>query len=96
MITPRNVARHELVGLRCRVVDSADTSLVGIEGRVVEETTHTLVVETEDDEKTVQKKYTTFEFELPGKETDDVDDTTVVRVEGEAIDARPAERVRGV
>jgi ribonuclease P protein subunit POP4 len=87
MITPRNIARHELVGLRGRVVDSSDTSLVGIEGRVVEETTHTLVFGTEDDEKTVPKKQTTFEFELP--------DATV-RVEGDAVDARPAERVRGV
>lgn len=87
MITPRNVARHELVGLACRVVDSADPSLVGIEGRVVEETAHTLVVDAEDGEKTVPKPYTVFEFDLP--------DATV-RVEGEAIDARPAERARGV
>jgi len=89
MITPQNVARHELVGLTTRIVDSADPSLVGIEGRVVEETTHTLVVDAEDDEKTVPKKHTGFEFELPEAEA-------TVRVEGGAIDARPAERVRGV
>jgi ribonuclease P protein subunit POP4 len=88
MITPRNVARHELVGLCGCVVDSADTSLVGIEGRVVEETAHTLTFVVEDgDEKTVPKGYTVFEFELP--------DATV-RVNGNAVDARPAERVRGV
>ncbi len=86
MITPRNIARHELVGLRVRVGESADPSLVGTEGRVVEETARTLVVE-DGGEKTVPKGYTTFEFELP--------DATV-RVDGEAIDARPAERVRGV
>jgi ribonuclease P protein subunit POP4 len=90
MITPQNVARHELVGLTARVVDSPDPSLVGIEGRIVEETAHTLVFETEDDEdeKTVPKEYTNFEFELP-------DDVTV-RVDGKTIDARPAERARGV
>ena len=87
MITQQNVARHELVGLTARVVDSADPSLVGIEGRVVEETAHTLVVDAGEGEKTVPKPYTTFEFELP--------DATV-RVEGDAIDARPAERARGV
>jgi len=96
MITPRNVVRHELVGLRCHVVDSADTSLVGIEGCIVKETTHTLVVETEEGEKTVPKRYTTFEFELPDEDKDDGDDTTIVRVKGSAIDARPAERARGV
>jgi ribonuclease P protein subunit POP4 len=89
MITPRNVARHELVGLRARVVESSDPSLVGIEGRIVEETARTFVVLTDEDdgEKTVPKGYTNFEFELP--------DATV-RVEGEAVRARPAERVRGV
>lgn len=87
MITPRNIARHELVGLPARVVESADPSLVGIEGRVVEETARTLVVE-DDGEKTVPKGYTTFEFDLP--------DGTTVRVKGETIDARPAERARGV
>jgi ribonuclease P protein subunit POP4 len=86
MISPRNVARHELVGLRGRVADSEDPSLVGIEGRVVEETAHTLTI-ADDGEKTVPKEYTTFEFELP--------DATV-RVDGRAIYARPAERTRGV
>lgn len=89
MITPRNVAHHELVGLRGRVVDSSDTSHVVIEGRVVEETKHTFVFETDDGEKTVPKAHTTFEFELPEAEA-------TVRVEGSAVDARPAERVRGV
>jgi len=87
MITPRNIARHELVGLTAHVVESADESLVGTEGRVVEETAHTVVIE-DGGEKTVPKSYTTFEFDLP--------DGTTVRVEGEAIDARPAERARGV
>jgi len=87
MITPRNVARHELVGLRARVVESSDPSLVGTEGRVVEETTHTFVFGTEDGEKTVQKAYTTFEFELP-------EAGATVRVEGDALDVRPVERVR--
>jgi len=89
MITPRNVARHELVGLHARVVESADPSLVGIEGRVVEETAHTFVVSTDEDdgEKTVPKEYTSFEFELP-------DSGRTVRIEGSAVDARPAERVR--
>ncbi|MCX2818557.1 MAG: ribonuclease P protein subunit POP4 [Methanobacteriota archaeon] len=89
MITPRNIARHELVGLNGRVVESSDTSHVGIRGRVVEETACTLTFAVEDGgEKTVPKKYTVFEFDLPDAET--------VRVDGEAIEARPAERVTGV
>lgn len=88
MITPRNIARHELAGLPCSVVGSSDEGRVGAEGVVVDETTHTLVLASEDGGNvTVPKTEATFEFELP--------DATV-HVEGGAIDGRPAERARGV
>jgi len=90
VITPRNVARHELVGLTCTVVSSSDPGRVGAKGVVVDETAHTVVLRSEDgleDETVVPKSEVTFEFELP--------DATV-HVDGEAIDARPADRARGV
>jgi len=92
MITPRNVARHELVGLRCRVVGSSDPGRVCDEGVVVRETAGTLVLEGEDDDddgtSVVPKEEVVLRFELP--------DGAEVRVDGETIDARPVERVRGV
>jgi ribonuclease P protein subunit POP4 len=44
-LTARTLTRHELVGLPVRVAAASDRSLVGIEGRVVRETTNTLVIE---------------------------------------------------
>ncbi|AFZ71565.1 ribonuclease P protein component 1 [Natronobacterium gregoryi] len=44
-LTPETLPRHELNGLPVRVVESDDASRVGIEGRVVIETTNTLSIE---------------------------------------------------
>ena len=64
-LTPRTIVRHELVGLPVRVADASNADLIGIEGRVVDETMRTLVIDEGGAEKTVQKRGSTFEFRLP-------------------------------
>jgi len=63
-LTPETLTRHELVGLRTRVVESTNPDSVGIGGRVVDETMRTLVIEG-DRVRRVPKQGTTFEFALP-------------------------------
>ncbi|GGM55763.1 ribonuclease P protein subunit POP4 [Halarchaeum rubridurum] len=63
-LTPETLPRHELVGLPVRVVDSPDTSQVGIAGTVVSETTNTLVIEVVSGTKRVPKGGRRFEFRL--------------------------------
>jgi len=63
-LTPETLTRHELVGLRTRVVESTNPDSVGIGGRVVDETMRTLVIEG-DRVRRVPKRGTTFEFALP-------------------------------
>jgi ribonuclease P protein subunit POP4 len=82
MITPETIARHELIGLSVRVLEDADER-VGIAGEVVDETTGTLVIETDGRTKTVPKADATFAFDLDGE--------TVV-VAGDRLVARPARR----
>jgi len=82
---PETLPRHELAGLHVRVVEATDSTLAGIEGEVVDETTRTLLVETGASGVTrVPKAVATFEFRLPG--------SSVVTVEGERLVARPARR----
>ena len=90
-LAPETLVKHELVGLDVEVVEATDPGLVGLAGRVVRETTKTLVVATgadadgdDGEEKTVPKGAATFAFTLP--------DGTVVRVEGARLVARPARR----
>ncbi|QLD84722.1 ribonuclease P protein component 1 [Natronomonas halophila] len=82
-MNPDSLVRHELAGLDVEVVDSPNPDLVGIAGRVVDETMHTLLVAASDGMKRVPKADATFRFDL--------DDTAVV-VEGDRLVARPARR----
>jgi ribonuclease P protein subunit POP4 len=82
-ITPKNLARHELIGLVCRVVHANNPSLEGIEGIVVDETRNMLVIEDEK-EKKVPKKGTVFQFMLEEP----------VTIEGKALVGRPEDRVK--
>ena len=81
---PETLPRHELAGLQVRVVEATDPTLVGIEGTVRDETTHTLLVATgASGVKQVPKAVATFEFHLDGG---------YVTVEGSRLVARPARR----
>jgi len=50
-IDERNLVRHELIGLTCRVKDSTNKALVGLEGRVIDESRQTLTLEVRGKEK---------------------------------------------
>lgn len=83
-VTPETLPRHELVGLDVEVVAASNPAAIGIEGRVVTETTRTLGIEGADRVWHVPKDGATFAFDLPSGET--------VRIEGSKIVARPARR----
>ena len=77
--------KHELIGLAVVVRRSTDPSLVGLRGRVVDETRNTFIVETAKGEKRVQKKGAEFAFGAEG-----------VRVLGDEILFRPEDRIKKV
>ncbi len=84
MITPENIVRHELIGLRVKVV-GCTSSRRGPEGRVVDETRNMLVIETPGGERTVPKDGHVFSFSLPSGS---------VAVEGRLLVARPEDRIK--
>jgi len=86
-ITPKNILRHELIGLYVRVLRSKNRSLEGIEGRVIDETMKTLIIETETGRRVmVPKSVCEFVFTLP--------DGTEVLVVGSCIVGRPEDRLK--
>ena len=82
-MTPESLVRHELAGLDVEVVESPNPDLVGIAGRVVDETTNTLLVAAGDGVKQVPKAAATFRFRL---------EDAAVLVDGDRLVARPARR----
>ena len=82
MLTAETLPRHELAGLRVRVVEARHEGYVGVTGDVVDETRNTLLIGAS--RMQVPKADCTFEFEL--------DDGTYVTVEGARLVADPARR----
>jgi ribonuclease P protein subunit POP4 len=85
-ITPENLVRHELIGLKVRVKDSPDKSQKGIFGTVIDESYNTFKIETAKKEKTVAKGICVFIFTLPDK--------TRVQVDGKLLVSRPEDRIK--
>jgi ribonuclease P protein subunit POP4 len=82
-VTAETVARHELVGLEATVTEATNPDLAGTSGRVVSETTNTLVL-ADGRERTVPKDVAQFAFTLP--------DGSEVAVDGAKLVSRPARR----
>ncbi len=85
-ITPRNLPRHELIGLKVEVVESPNSFQKGLHGEIVFETMNTLIIDTAQGRKVVPKKNRLFKIWLP--------DGVIVLVEGDAILGRPEDRLK--
>jgi ribonuclease P protein subunit POP4 len=84
-ISPNNLVRHELIGLRTKVVESSNLNHQSISGVVINESLKTLVIETENNEKMIPKNDSIFLFSLP---------TGQVQVDGSILYGRPEDRVK--
>ena len=94
MITPKNIVAHELIGLEAKIIDSANSSAVGIRGRVVDETRNVLILEIKKDkeskEKSFAKEQCIFSFRVKDKEGK----ALWVKVDGELLVGRPEDRIK--
>jgi len=86
MITPENLLKHELIGLRVKVISSGNKSQIGMNGRVADETRNTIVIRTETKNKTVIKAQVILVFTLSSGEE--------VKVEGRMLSGRSQDRVK--
>lgn len=89
MITKKNLLNHELIGLKVKIVQSKNETLVGKKGSVVDETKHTFLLresnKKEKKESKVIKKDSTFSFDVGGKN---------IEVKGENLVGNPWERLK--
>ncbi|MBN1762292.1 MAG: ribonuclease P protein subunit [Methanomicrobia archaeon] len=86
-LTPSNLLRHELIGLRLNVEESSNSTVRGLHGTVIDETRNLLIIENErSTEKRVPKAGNQFIFEL--------DDGKLVRVKGDRLISRPEDRIK--
>jgi ribonuclease P protein subunit POP4 len=84
MITPENIACHELIGLETSIVKSNNLQLVGLNGKILDETKSMFVIETANGIKTIPKYDSTWQFNLNG---------VFAIVDGNTIAKRSYERI---
>jgi len=86
MRSPKNLVRHELIGLKVKVIGSSNPRNIGVSGRVVDETRNMLILEKANGKEVkLVKEQNVFVFDL-GKEK--------VRVEGGVLVGRPEDRIK--
>ena len=84
--TYSRVSRHELIGLDARVSKSFNRQLVGLRGRIIDETRNTLVLERGAREIRIPKDIVHLRLQLSKGETVDLDGKTIV--------SRPEDRTK--
>ena len=85
-VTPYNILRHELVGLRAKVAESRDPGLKGLSGVVSDETQRTITLKGPKGSKKVAKEHVTLSIH-----TDSGDE---LLVNGSLLLGRPEERIK--
>ena len=85
MRTPKNIVRHELIGVHAEVVESSNKDNVGISGKIVDETQKTLTIKTAKGLKKIQKSVVTLKLMFDGY---------TVLVRGKALYGRPEDRIK--
>ena len=84
-ITP-SIVQDEFIGLESKVVKSSNPGLVGITGKVVDETRNTFTILQNGVQKVVAKDTSVFSFGMT--------DGTVVEIDGKAVIGRPEDRIK--
>jgi ribonuclease P protein subunit POP4 len=86
VVKVEDLRRGELIGLEARVTMSSSRALVGMRGKIIDETKNILVLRTAGGDKKIPKITSAFLITLPnGKE---------VKVNGTQILGRPEDRIR--
>jgi len=86
MVVPQahELLNHELIGLQVEVLEDSNPCNIGIKGTVIDESLNTVVIG-QGKPRRVAKKDAVFKFTINGE---------VVKVEGQALQSRPEDRVK--
>jgi ribonuclease P protein subunit POP4 len=85
MITAKNLKKHELIGLEAEVMASNNKDLIGLKGKVVDETRNLIVLATDKGEKKILKKDVTLMIKINDEK---------IRVDGLVLVGKPEERIK--
>jgi len=86
MITSENITSHEFIGLDTEIIQSTNPQVIGLNGRIINETKSMFTINTKNGSKLIAKSTNNWKFSIEGKD---------IVVEGSKITKRPFDRIGG-
>ena len=86
MITADNIHSHEFIGLDTEIVQSTNPQVIGLNGRIINETKSMFTINTENGVKSIAKSTNDWKFSIQNKD---------IIVDGSKIAKRPFDRIGG-
>jgi ribonuclease P protein subunit POP4 len=84
MITVDNITSHEFIGLNTEIIQSSNPQIIGLNGRIVDETKSMFRINTENGTKSIAKSKNSWKFSIGDKD---------VIIDGSKIVKRPFDRL---
>ncbi len=86
MITADNIRSHEFIGLNTEIVQSTNSQVIGLNGRIINETKSMFTINTGNGVKSIAKSKNNWKFSIQNKD---------FIIDGSKIAKRPFDRIGG-
>ena len=86
MITSDNITSHEFIGMHTEITNSTNKQVIGLNGRIIDETKSMFTINTKKGTKMIAKSNNSWRFSINNRK---------VVVEGSKITKRPFDRIGG-
>jgi len=81
----KDITRHEMIGLNTEIVEAKNKALIGLKGKIIDETKNLFLIQTKKGEKKVLKDQITMELKVNNKK---------VQVDGKEFVGQPEDRLK--
>jgi ribonuclease P protein subunit POP4 len=81
----KDIIRHEIIGLNVEIVKAKNPSLIGIKGKIVDETKNMITIKQDSEMKNVLKDQAVFNIEIGNK---------IFQIDGKLLVGRPEDRLK--
>ncbi len=84
MLDPREIAKHELIGLEVEIVESKNKNLIGVKGKIIDETKNMITIEGDKTRK-IMKSQVMMKMNIGNRKYE---------VDGRILVGRPEDRIK--
>jgi len=84
MITSDNITSHEFIGLHTEIMQSTNSQVIGLNGRIIDETKSMFKINTDKGVKSIAKSTNQWKFSIEDKD---------ITVDGSKISKRSFDRI---